>query len=41
MSSGGRVEMIEVHRLAPVVGADADDVALLPYQVDQFELLEE
>src|SRR6516165_11816645 len=37
---GGRVEMIEVHRLTPVVGADADYVALLPYQVDQFKLLE-
>ena len=27
---GGSVEMIEVHRLRPVVGADADDVALPP-----------
>ena len=38
---GRHVEMIEVHRLPPMLGADPDDVALLSYQVDQFELLEE
>ena len=35
------IEAIEIHRLASVIGADAHDVALVTYHVDQFKLLKE
>ena len=37
---GRGIEAIEVHRLPPVVGAHAHEVALVTHHVDQLELLE-
>jgi hypothetical protein len=40
-SSGEGVETIEVHRLVPIVGTHAYEVALVTHHVDELELLEE
>src|SRR5215468_2690891 len=38
---GGRVEAIEIHRLAAMVGSHADQIALGADHVNQLELLEQ